>query len=378
MVLYISLLSLAVLIVAWRRMRRLSKELVEERCEKKVILESLDEGVVTVDAAMQVRSANAAARRMLGLSKKQIQPFPSTPLFEKCCSLLKICQERRCVVTDSGLHSISSIQSPARSSDFRRFDSVYLDLIAVPGDRGAILILQDKSSHYKALEVGKDFVANASHELRTPITIIKGFAETLQDIPDMPREMLCDITEKIVRNCQRMDNLVKSLLTLADVENLLVSKFQSCDLLALAENCRRVIRAIYETAFVQIEGEQNAVCVAADPDILELALLNLLDNACKYSTPPAHIVIQIAQDKEIAKICIHDRGIGIPPGDLEHIFERFYTVDKAHSRRLGGAGLGLSLVKTIIDKHQGNISVSSALGEGTRFLIELPLSTSSS
>jgi signal transduction histidine kinase len=116
---------------------------------------------------------------------------------------------------------------------------------------------------------------------------------------------------------------------------------------------------------------------AADGTLLELAIINLLTNAAKYSKPPARIHITVQKEAEEAKIVIKDQGIGIPAVDLEHIFERFYTVDKAHSRKLGGAGLGLSLVKTIIDKHQGGISVESTLGAGTTFTIQLPLARES-
>jgi signal transduction histidine kinase len=254
----------------------------------------------------------------------------------------------------------------------------FLDLIAAPKAQrnGAILVLQDKSSHYKVLEMGKDFVANASHELRTPITIIKGFAETLQDLPELPRETVVDITEKIVRNCQRMDTLVKNLLTLTDLENLPDSHFQECDLVALAEMCRQVVLSVYEDAQITIKKNKDPIVVAADPDILELAVINILDNAAKYSNPPAEIEITLTQEDSEAHVSISDHGIGIPPADLEHIFERFYTVNKARSRRLGGAGLGLSIVRTIIEKHQGTISVSSQVGVGTTFSIHLPMNLS--
>jgi signal transduction histidine kinase len=306
---------------------------------------------------------------MIGISRRQLlgRPFPVvqdtlfSQLLDKCRFLLQSCQEKLNVLTDS----ISLGEGK----------KIYLDLIAAPKAQrnGAILVLQDKSSHYKVLEMGKDFVANASHELRTPITIIKGFTETLQDLPELPRDMVVDITEKIVRNCQRMDNLVKNLLTLADLENLLDSRFQECDLVALAETCRQVVLAVYETAQITIEKSNESIAVAADPDILELAIINLLDNAAKYSNPPAKITIKLEQEGDEACVSITDRGIGIPPADLEHIFERFYTVDKARSRRWGGAGLGLSIVRTIVEKHHGTISVTSVVDEGTTFSIRMPI-----
>src|SRR5262249_19761449 len=136
---------------------------------------------------------------------------------------------------------------------------IYRDLVATPkaSHQGAILVLQNNSSHYQILEMGKNFVANASHELRTPITIIRGFAETLQDLPELPRDMVVDITEKIVRNCERMDTLVKNLLTLADLENLPESRFQECDLTTPVESCMQYVLSVYDDAQISIEkGEE--------------------------------------------------------------------------------------------------------------------------
>ncbi len=334
----------------------------EERKEKETILESLGEGVITVDAEMNIRTVNFIGSKMIGKPRRQLtgKPFPvDSPLLKSCHFLLISAQEKLCVLTDSIFLGEAK--------------KIYLELIAVPKRSGAILVLQDKSSHHRVLEMGKDFVANASHELRTPITIIKGFAETLQDLPELPREMVVDITEKIVRNCQRMDTLVKNLLTLADLENLPDSGFQECDLVALSETGRQVVLAVYQDACIGIEKDSETLLVSADPDILELAIINLLDNAAKYSKDAAKIAIKLERNADEAIIAISDKGIGIPTPDLEHIFERFYTVDRARSRRLGGAGLGLSIVKTIIEKHHGTIKVASVLGEGTTFTIRLPI-----
>jgi|GEM_PF-271367 two-component system phosphate regulon sensor histidine kinase PhoR len=346
------------------------RTLIEEKNEKEAILESLVEGVIAVDADGFIRYVNFTGSKMLGVPKRHLigHPFPdATPavpgkvdLLKRCHLMLKAAQDNNTVVTDS-----ISIGEGAK---------VYLDLIAAPKPfrSGAIIVIQDKSNHYKVLEVGKDFVANASHELRTPITIIKGFAETLQDLPEISRDMLADIIEKIVRNCQRMDTLVKNLLTLADIENIPETRFQECDIVPMLENCRHMLLTVYQQAQVEIRKQQERVGVPADPDLLELAFMNLMDNAAKYSKPPAKITITLEAVGEEIKISVADQGIGIPKEDIDHVFERFYTVDKAHSRRLGGAGLGLSIVKTIIEKHEGTISVTSQVGKGTTFVILLP------
>ncbi|MES2344551.1 MAG: ATP-binding protein [Chlamydiota bacterium] len=351
------------------RIRSQLKNIIDERNEKEAILESLGEGVIAVDAAMQIRYVNFIGSKMLGSPKRYLlnNPFPTmndprfAPLLDKCRHLLKTCQESGEIITDA--LAIGDLHKR------------YIDLIAAPKTKGsgAIIVLQDKSSHYKVLEMGKDFVANASHELRTPITIIKGFAETLQDLPELSPEMLADITEKIVRNCERMDNLVKNLLTLADLEHLPETRFRDCDLVTLAENCKHMVECVYTDAEISIEKNCDEINIAADVDILELAVMNLMDNAAKYSVAPAIISVLLEQRGDEAIIKISDQGIGIPETDIDHIFERFYTVNKAHSRRLGGAGLGLSIVKTIIERHDGTIHVESAPGHGTTFTIHLPI-----
>ena len=353
-----------------KRIQQQIGSLKEERNEKEAILESLGEGVIAVDGKMQVLYINFIACKMLGCPRRSLlnKPFGgdgpkiNQELMQKCKALLQECQEKGDILTSS--------------LAFGGEKKTYIDLIAAPKAHGtgAIIVLQDKSSHYRSLEMGKDFVANASHELRTPITIIKGYAETLHDMPDMSKEMHKEITDKITRNCARMESLVHNLLTLADIENLAENRFQECGLIALLENCRHTLRSVYQETEVTIQTQLDKLIIHADPGLLELAFINLLDNAAKYSGPPAKITIDIStSEEEEAIVKINDQGRGIPPEDLDHIFERFYRVDKTHSRRLGGAGLGLSIVKTIITKHDGTIEVSSKLGEGTTFTVTLPV-----
>lgn len=348
------------------KVRSQIRSVVEERNEKEAILESLVEGVIAVDGAGLVRYINFTGTQMLEMSRQQLlgKPFPNRKgkerLVHQCHRLLRMAQMKQEVATES--LTIGEGQK------------VHLDLIAVPKPQqsGAILVIQDKSSQHQVVEMGKDFVANASHELRTPITVIRGFAETLQDIPDLSPEKLADITEKIVRNCQRMDTLVKNLLTLADLENVSETRFQGCDLVTLLERCRQSLLSIFPEATMEVQTDKGEVIVPADLDLLELALMNLLNNAVKYSHPPAAITVVLRESSNDVKIEITDRGIGIPAEDVGYIFNRFYTVNKAHSRSLGGAGIGLSIVKTIVEKHEGTITVSSVVGKGSTFTLTLP------
>jgi two-component system phosphate regulon sensor histidine kinase PhoR len=253
----------------------------------------------------------------------------------------------------------------------------FIDAVAIPRGKegGAILVLQDKTGLHKVIELGRDFIANASHELKTPITIIRGFAETLYDHPELSREVYKEITEKIVSNCQRMDTLVKNLLTLAAVdERLPRSRLQECDLIDLTEKAIQTILTVHPHAKIEVATTgEPPFFLMADSDLILQAILNLLDNAAKYYKPPAQIKIGIEKHLSEFLVSISDKGIGIPQEDLDRIFERFYAVDKSHSRSLGGSGLGLSIVERIIEKHNGKIEVESELGKGTTFYVTLPI-----
>ena len=337
------------------------EHLTTQKEETAEILESIEEGIIAVDTSAKITFVNRTACRMLNANSSQmlrqtVQSIPSE-LAKKCHELI--------------LDALQTSESIVHTVTCRDKEIVRLDLIAAPlaHQDGALLVLQDKTADYRIVELGKDFIANASHELRTPITIIRGFAETLQDLPDLSKEMLHEITEKIVRTCVRLDKLVRSLITLSDIENLSQERLRSADLVLLAENCKHHLLAATPSAQIVIRSDCESAPIVADADLLELAILNILENGVKYSSTPAHIEMWIHKTEEEVQLKIQDRGIGMAPADLPHIFNRFYTVDKARSRKSGGAGLGLSIVKTIVEKHKGTISVASEVGKGSTFKI---------
>lgn len=320
--------------------------------EKQVLLESLTEGVIAVTPDLEVTFMNSSAQKLLKIR-------PGDPLPSKCLEIARKCQEKGQIQYDS--------------LEMKEGGLSFLNLVAAPKkDRtGALIVILDKTQEFKVLEMRKDFIANASHELKTPITIIRGFAETLHDYPDLSPDMKKDITSKIVKNVERMNNLVTDLLAIADIENLPLSRIQKVDLNETLAKCKETVLSVFKEASIRLNTPEQFV-MTADPELIEMALFNLINNAAKYSNPPAEIDITAKMLDQMIEIKISDKGIGIPEEDLDRIFERFYRVDKAHSRKLGGSGLGLSIVQNIIDKHFGTISVESKLGVGTTFTILLP------
>jgi two-component system phosphate regulon sensor histidine kinase PhoR len=235
-----------------------------------------------------------------------------------------------------------------------------------------MLIVQDLDKEKREFSLGKEFIANASHELRTPIAIIKGFVETIKDLPKVSEAMLEDIFEKILRSCSRMDDIVKNLLVLTDLDYLFSLKKGFYDVESFLDNVGYILKERHPSVQIELKHSKDLAQLHVDLPLMELALLNLLENAVKYSRDQPKISVEHKVESLEHKILIHDHGIGIPKENIPYIFDRFYAVNKPLSRKLGGAGLGLSIVKTIIDKHQGSIVVESAVGEGTTFTICLP------
>jgi len=343
------------------RIRNQIDTLTTERNEKEAILESLAEGVLAVDADKIISYANAMALRFLCLEHVVIGGKLPPNIHVKCKELITRTLEENQVLNDE-----ITIESDGKT--------LHLNIVASPRKQsgGAILVLQDKSIHYKILEMRKEFIANASHELKTPITIIRGFAETLHDNPDLPKETVQDITARIVRNSQRMTKIIKNLLTLADIENLSQATLQTCNLVELAKQCIHHLKTIHPHIHITIEQDGKSHLVEADPELLEVALMNLLDNAAKYSKKDPEIIVKLEETPLNVQLSVRDHGIGIPESDLEHIFERFYTVNRAESKKRGGSGLGLSIVDTIVKKHSGTVLAESTVGVGSAFTIELP------
>jgi two-component system phosphate regulon sensor histidine kinase PhoR len=238
--------------------------------------------------------------------------------------------------------------------------------------QGIVAVFHDISDLKKAENMRRDFVANVSHELRTPVTVIKGYAETLLDgVLESDSTRARHFVEIIANHSERLTNLVNDILTLSSLESKeALIEFSPLD---LAESVARACLLLQEPAALKEIALVNDVAsgvmqpVMADQERLEQVLVNLLDNAIKY-TPAGGTVRLYAEDAgEFIRVSVADSGIGIPFKDLPRIFERFYRVDEARTRAQGGTGLGLAIVKHIIQLHGGTVSVSSETSKGSLF-----------
>jgi two-component system phosphate regulon sensor histidine kinase PhoR len=241
---------------------------------------------------------------------------------------------------------------------------------------GALLVLHDMTRLHLLETMRRDFVANVSHELKTPITSIKGFVETLREgaleDPSSARKFL----EIIARQADRLNQIIDDLLMLSRIEreaqdpHVLRERGNLWGILhAAVDDCQRLLKQRKVQIALQCPKDLE---VSMNGQLIEQAVVNLLDNAIKYSPTSSSIQLTALRQDEWTLVEVEDRGCGIGPEHLGRIFERFYRVDKARSREQGGTGLGLAIVKHIAQAHGGMVSVQSTLGKGSTFTIWLP------
>lgn len=245
----------------------------------------------------------------------------------------------------------------------------------VDGDTFNLLIIVKNVTKQRKLDnIRRDFIANVSHELKTPITGIKLLADAINQSPDSDTKTIKHFAERLGKETGRLIQLVNDLLDLSKLETV-EPKFEYFDLAGLLEELTTEFRASAENKSIslQIAAAPGLPQYLGSPEQLELMIVNLLENAIRYTVPPGDITVDLAFKDPVFKLTVTDSGIGIPRKDLGRIFERFYRVDKARSRKKGGTGLGLSIVKHVVQNHGGDIKVESQVGTGSKFIVNLPL-----
>lgn len=344
---------------------------VRQRNELKAVFNSMVEGVFTVDQEERMTSINGAACRLFETTVGAAMGQTIIELVRN--SDLKLFVQQA-LQTTTGVEKDLLLTHSARGDRQIQAHGVVLQG-AGRGQLQALIVLHDVTQLRKLEAIRRDFVANVSHELKTPITAIQGFVETLldggMDDPHHAEEFL-GIIEK---QSARLNAIIEDLLTLSRIEQGQQDLQLSCAPLApLLEAVQ--VACSYKARYFGVSLEcrcQSDIRVKINPPLLELALVNLVDNGLKYSKGKGkQVLVDIRQQGETVLIAVQDEGEGIALEHQERLFERFYRVDKARSRKQGGTGLGLAIVKHIIQSHDGMISVESTPGKGSVFTISLP------
>jgi two-component system phosphate regulon sensor histidine kinase PhoR len=252
--------------------------------------------------------------------------------------------------------------------------------LAGASTRGALAILHDVTELERLERVRKDFVANVSHELRTPLAAIRGYAETLLDGALQDQENNHRFVEIIQAQATRLTNIASDLLTISELEsNHAAPPPKPVSIRSALESALRTVESGARVRGVHLFCEElDDLQVLGNELQLEQVFVNLLDNAVKFNRPNGEVRVKAHSTDTTAEITISDTGIGIPSDHLPRVFERFYRADKARSREMGGTGLGLSIVKHVIEQMGGSVTVSSQVGQGSRFTLTVPRFFSSS
>lgn len=340
------------------------KEVNRQKRQIETILLHMTDGIIAFDIEGNIMHINPAATELLNLTENE-------NTFDKIFNKLNI---------DINLEKTIYLENWTSSEQRVQVEDKYLNIFFASFKdeqeiaAGVIAVIQDITEHVKLDNMRKEFVADVSHELKTPITSIMGYADTLLEC-EYDKETQDKFLNVIASEARRMAKLVTDLLILSRYDNNKVKKeITEFDLGDLVKKCQEKLQLEINKKGHEVECfvTANVPPVKADKDGIERVVLNIMTNSIKYTPENGNIKIYVGFVYNDAYIKIIDNGIGIPEEDLNRIFERFYRVDKARTREMGGTGLGLSIAKEILDQNKGSIDIKSEKGKGTEVVIRIP------
>ncbi|MFA5385815.1 MAG: ATP-binding protein [Eubacteriales bacterium] len=353
-----------------RQLKNTIDEITEARNQARAILDSIADGVIAVNKSGEVLFVNPVVEKVFGISQKAsqgknilgvIRNYDVERLLEKALRTEKpVSQEIKLIYPEPKVFYVNAtpLQGHSRQKG------------------GAVVLFNDITQRKKLEDMRTEFVANVSHELRTPLTSIRGFLETLLEGKVEDQATIRRFLEIINRETARLTRLIDDLLNLSKIEERqVVHRWQSVQLLDTVNKAIVMFQAQAKEQNLELVTELPAELpvVRGDPDMLAQVLINLVDNAVKFTPSGGRITIRAGANEGNVRIDVEDTGIGIPPENLPRIFERFYRVEKSRSRELGGIGVGLAIVKHIIRAHGGKTGVESVVGKGSKFTFTLPI-----
>ena len=325
-----------------------------------LIFENMVEGMVILDLDCKIININKSAVAMLGAENTDTSDTHISELInnEKLINALSLSDDDRTQqIIEIGEKNVCA----------------YINRVKISSATCICIILADITGERNAEELRREFSANVSHELKTPLTTIKGFGELFGSGMITEPEDIKKYGSRIERESQRLIFLINDIIRLSELEETTEISTSKINLMTSAKESAEQLSQKAERSEISLifEGDENLCCNCNSNYISEL-FINLIDNSIKYNTAGGYVRIKISEEKEYAVISVKDNGIGIPEKDKDRIFERFYRVDKSHSRQTGGTGLGLSIVKHIVSYHNGQVTLESELGKGTEIKIFLP------
>lgn len=332
--------------------------------EFEAITSNMAEGLIVLDDQMRILSANSAAVRLMGADQRAWSG-ESLVVFSRDTTLTQKARD--------------AISGRKEAFECENKEGAHLHLYLSPVDvegktRGCVLLIVDVSERYAAERSRREFTANVSHELKTPLTSISGYAEMVSLGLAKPDDVR-GFAEKIHTEAGRLITLVDDIMKLSRLDESTPAElpFEPVELYALAYETTERLRPTAESHQVTVELDGAPITVRGVRQMLDEAVYNLCENAIKYNRPGGKVRVTVGASPEGARLTVTDNGIGIAPDDQAHIFERFYRADKSHSKTVGGTGLGLAIVKHVCEIHGGSVRVESAPGQGSTFILTFPL-----
>lgn len=349
-------------------------EVVQQRNELGAVLSSMSEGVMAIDLDECVLSLNRAAAGLLRLKPEQTIGRPIQAVIRNASLQRFVRQTLREGNAEPGEMNLRVSTSDGSTRRYFQIQSAMLR--DARGERlGAVIVLHDVTQVRRLERIRREFVANVSHEVKTPVSAIKAAAETLIEDPDIDPEGRQRFLRIVARQANRLEAIVEDLLSLARIEQERGEVHAELSV----QPVRPVILAAVETLHtkaaersmgIEVDGEEGLEA-KLNPPLLEQAVVNLIDNAIKYSGEGTRVRVGVRREQDEVVISVADEGRGIESEHLPRIFERFYRTDRSRSRELGGTGLGLSIVKHVAEAHGGRVSVDSVPDKGSTFRIHL-------
>ena len=333
------------------------------------VLKSISHGILVIDINDNIILINDEARKMI---KSKCPGKEEGKHIKQVINVEEILKEIEKYIGDKGNHSYNLTLEDETVYKLK-IDPVYLQN-SKNAIIGSIINIENITEIVKLENMRRDFVANVSHELKTPLTSINGFVETLIINEDLPSDKRNRFLAIIQKESDRLKRLIEDILLLSSIESKNNLVTENVLLYNIFKEVYEMISYIASSKHIKIyyNFEDENVAIQAYGDYIKQLFLNLIDNAIKYTPEGGTVIInQFTRNNEIT-IEVIDNGVGIPKEDQDKIFQRFYRVDKARSRSVGGTGLGLAITKHIVNSLQGNISVESKLGEGSKFIVTIP------
>jgi two-component system phosphate regulon sensor histidine kinase PhoR len=347
-----------------RNLSGTEKRLREAQGRVDSFVDAMTEGVILLDSGGRIVLANRAFSRMIG-AERELSGKTTLDIFRNPQLETGI----KAVLSGEAPKVVDIVPGPGRFAEAH--------IAGVPNLSGVVdstvVVFHDVTEIRKTERMRRDFVGNVSHEFKTPLTAIRGYTETLLGGALQDPKLATEFLHIVERNARHLESLVSDLLTLASLEAELPASFETVNVRSLVEEQLAQREAAISERKIRVVNECPGAELYADRGRLGTALSNLIDNAIYYNRLSGEIRVSGVKENSSFLLSIADTGEGIPPADLQRIFERFYRVDKARTRDSGGTGLGLSIVKHAVESQGGSITVTSKLGVGSQFSIRLPL-----